>query len=108
MRTLIVVAFAAFLLAGCTTNPTQHSSASATDARDGGSMATAILVKAQDEGAGVGAEYQWLAQHFPGYERGGQALLSNNGHFYDVIDITTAFNEQKKIYFDITSYFGKW
>jgi hypothetical protein len=78
-----------------------------TTLQDGSSMAHAIPIHAPDEKTGVTAEYHWIAEHFPGYKRGGQSLLHDNGRFYDAIDITTANGERRKIFFDITDFFGK-
>lgn len=85
----------------------QTAAATPTTLQDGSSMTSAIPIKAADEKAGVTAEYRWIGEHFPGYHRGAQSLLNNNGRFYDAIDITTASGERRKIYFDITDYFGK-
>lgn len=70
-------------------------------------MANAIPIKATNERAGVSAEYRWIGEHFPRYKRGTQALLNGNGRFYDSIEIVTASGERRKIYFDITEFFGK-
>lgn len=70
-------------------------------------MANAVVIQAQNEAVGVAAEYQWLAERFPGYKSQGQSLLNKDGHYYDTIDITTASGEKKTFYFDITKFFGK-
>jgi hypothetical protein len=75
--------------------------------RDGNSPATAIPIRAPNEQTGVKAEYHWLAEHFPGYKRGGQALLNQGGRVYDSIEIITTNGERRKLYFDITDFFGK-
>ena len=74
---------------------------------DGSSYEKAIIVKAADEQTGVHAEYQYLDKHFPGNKRGGQSLQSSGGKSYDVLEFTTAKGEAKKLYFDITAFFGK-
>ena len=107
MRFMITASLAAALLVGCASTPTQHSITTSPAARDGSSMASAVVIHAQDESTGVAAEYQWIADRFPGYTRGGQALLSKDGRFYDSLDITTSSGEHKKFYFDITNFFGK-
>lgn len=107
MRSMITTSLAAALLVGCASTSTRHSTTTVSTARDGSSMASAVVIHAQDESTGVAAEYQWIADRFPGYTRGGQALLNKDGRFYDALDITTSSGEHKKFYFDITSFFGK-
>ena len=80
----------------------------ATAAHDGSSMENAIVNDAPGESEGVRAEYRWIADHYPGYTRGNQALLSGGGHTYDAIDFTTESGEHGKVYFDITGFFGKF
>lgn len=74
---------------------------------DGSSIAKAVVIKGANEQTGVEAEYAWLAKHFPGYKMGKQALTSENGKSYDVMDFTTADGKKMTIYFDITDFFGK-
>lgn len=107
MRFMLTTSLVATLLAGCTSTPTQRSITSSTAARDGSSMANAVVIQAADESTGVAAEYQWVADRFPGYTRGGQSLLNKGGRFYDTLDITTSSGEHKTFYFDITGFFGK-
>ncbi len=71
-------------------------------APDGLTIGTAIVIHVSDDAAAVKAEDVWLAQHYPGGRKLGQALLNSHGRFYDAIDITTASHQSKKIYFDIT------
>jgi len=70
-------------------------------------MANAVVIHAKNESTGGAAEYQWIADRFPGYMRGSQALLNEDGRFYDTLDTTTSSGEHKKFYFDITNFFGK-
>ena len=107
MRFMITASLAAAMLAGCASTPTQHPITSPATARDGNSMAGAVVIQAPNEPTGVAAEYRWIADRFPGYARDGQALLHKDGHFYDTLDITTSSGEHKKFYFDITNFFGK-
>jgi hypothetical protein len=107
MRFMITAPLAAVLLAGCASTPAQRPTTSPRVARDGNSMASAVVIQAPDESTGVAAEYQWIADRFPGYTRGGQALLNKDGRFYDTLDITTSSGEHKTFYFDITNFFGK-
>jgi hypothetical protein len=107
MRFMIAASFAAALLAGCASTPTQHSAMTVSTAPDGSSITSAVVIQAKDESTGVAAEYQWIADRFPGYRRVGQALLNKDGRDYDTLDITTSSGEHKKFYFDITNFFGK-
>ena len=74
---------------------------------DGSSIEKAVVIKAPTEAIGVHAEYEYLAQHFPGYQRGDQGLLNQKGRAYDALEFKTAKGEKKKVYFDITAFFGK-
>lgn len=64
--------------------------------------ATAIVLEQTDDEAAIRAEDAWLVRHYPGCKKVGQALLNQNGRFYDAIRITTAAHESRTIYFDIT------
>lgn len=63
---------------------------------------SAIVLDQTDDEAAIRAEDAWLVQHYPGCRKVGQALLNENGRFYDEIKIITASHESRKIYFDIT------
>jgi hypothetical protein len=74
---------------------------------DGSSMEKAIIIKGATDETGVHAEYEYLKQHFPRYQLGGQSLMNSKGHAYDVLEFTTADGKKKTLYFDITAFFGK-
>jgi hypothetical protein len=74
----------------------------------GTSFTDAIIVDENTETAGVAAEYKWLKANYPGYSLISQSLVYNEGKPYDVMDIKTASGEEKKIYFDISNFFGKF
>jgi hypothetical protein len=105
LRRLIAFTTACWLVAAVV--PAQSSSATLVALQDGSNIEHAIPIDAQNERTGVAEEYRWIGEHFPGYKRAGQALLNNNGRAYDVIDITTVSGERRKLYFDITAFFGK-
>lgn len=107
MRIMITASLAAALLTGCASTPTQRSAASSASIRDASSMADAVVIQAEDESTGVAAEYQWIADRFPGYTRSKQALIDKDGRVYDALDVVTSSGEHKKFYFDITNFFGK-
>jgi hypothetical protein len=76
--------------------------------RDGLSFAKAVIIEEKTEGKGVDAEYNWLAQHYPGYKTVSQRLTANNGSNYDIIKIKTRNGDEVDVYFDIDNFFGKW
>ena len=80
----------------------------ANSAADGSSYERAIVIQEKSETVGVQAEYKWLRAHYPGYSSKGQSLQNNNKKPYDVITIVTADGSEKKVYFDISNFFGKF
>lgn len=87
--------------------PLQALEEAPAESLDGHGVAYAIVIKASNEREGVKAEYQWIAEHFPGYKRNRQALLNQSNRSYDEINFTTASGEFKTVYFDITDFYGK-
>jgi hypothetical protein len=81
--------------------------AQAQPATPGGSIETAVVLSGiQHETQGVGAEYTYIREHFPGCKPGTQALLSANGRQYDSIQLAGP-NCPPAVFFDITAWFGK-
>ncbi|HTB06809.1 MAG TPA: hypothetical protein VK806_07630 [Bacteroidia bacterium] len=76
--------------------------------KDGSSYNNAVIIKATNEGDGIDAEYKWLADHYPGYKTEGQSLNEHDKIPYDVLHIKTNDGQRKDVFFDISSYFGKW
>lgn len=75
---------------------------------DGSSPEQAVdLSVAHTEGEGMAAERAWLGQHYPGARVTSQALLLGPP-VMDLLTISLPSGEEKKLYFDISSYFGKW
>lgn len=70
--------------------------------KDGSSKENAISVKSID------AEYLWIRQNDPGSKVIKQALLRDGKKSYDKLTFVTSAGETKEIYFDITSFFGKF
>ena len=68
----------------------------------------AVVIQASNEFEGIALEYQWLEEHYPGYKGGGQFVTSHADKMYDVFTIETAEGVEKTIYFDITSFYGKF
>jgi tetratricopeptide (TPR) repeat protein len=63
---------------------------------------TAIVV------GSVSEEYQWLRKYYPGYQMIMQSLVSVDGTPYDILNFKTADGVEMSVYFDISSFFGKW
>lgn len=76
---------------------------------DGLTKETAVVIAAENSGVGVKAEYQWLGEHYPGYQMTIQRLLRGDaGQMYDKIEFTMPDGQTLAIYFDITGFFGKF
>jgi hypothetical protein len=79
-------------------------------AEPGSSCETSIVIEAENSREGIAAEYRWLAEHYPGYQREEQSLIQcgEGDRMADLIEFRTTDGELRKVYFDITSFFGKW
>jgi len=102
----MTVLFTALMLAAATAAPT------ATPApHSGTSFADAIVINASNEDAGVRSEYIWLAKHPCSggtWRPARQALIFHDKVPYDVLTVTCSNGgEQRAVYFNIGSYFGK-
>jgi hypothetical protein len=114
-RLLIVLLLVSVV--GCTTSQPSDSEnpvAAASTAKvsfaggHGADCADAVVIRgAKNESEGVKAEYEWIAREYPGSTRAGQGM-GNCKTIMDVVDITTSDGSKKRIYFDISSFFGKW
>jgi ABC-type glycerol-3-phosphate transport system substrate-binding protein len=76
--------------------------------RGGTSFENAVIIKVQKEADGVGEEYKWLAQNYPGYTTIRKMPTTRGSKHYDIVRIKTKDGQEKDIYFDTTSFFGKW
>src|SRR3954447_23491596 len=75
---------------------------------DGSTLEGAVIIGgAKGEMDGGAAEYQWLGTHFPDWHVQSQGVMTHRSRNYDLFVIVRG-NETKKIYVDITSYFGKF
>jgi uncharacterized protein YcfL len=90
------------LLAGCATQKIISK------VSNGSTLESAIVINAPNEWDGVKAESIWINQSHPGWKKGSQALLHKEGKMYDQIEYTTPEGETKTIYYDITSFYGKF
>lgn len=66
-----------------------------------------IQVKAKSDRLGVREERDWLDEHYPGHRGYRQALLSEGGRHFDVLDFSLDGREIS-VCFDITSSFGHY
>jgi hypothetical protein len=73
---------------------------------DGLSCETRVKVHADNEIAGVAAEYGWLQAKYPGYERGMQSLSQCGETPADILHIKTAQGKELDVYFDISEFYG--
>jgi len=69
--------------------------------RDGSTPEKAIMVQ------NIGEEYQWMQRNCPGFTPGMQALSEINGKPYDVLTWRNGRGDQRTVYFDISSFFGR-
>ncbi len=76
--------------------------------QDGLTYETAIIIQQKDEMSGIGAEYAWLRQNYPGCRLKQQSLASYNDKPYDIMTIFTSEGKVLDIYFDISNFFGKY
>lgn len=100
MHRFLVMAVLTLLLAACQST-SNHRETTAGAKADGLSAESAVRVRS------IQAERQWLQKHYPGAEVKSQALLMGKVPM-DLITIQLPSGEEKKIYFDISSFFGKW
>jgi tetratricopeptide (TPR) repeat protein len=68
----------------------------------GDSFETAIVI------GSVPDEYAYLRENYPGYQFIMQSLVFENGVPYDILKFKTADGEVMEIYFNISSFFGKY
>jgi hypothetical protein len=103
----LYVAFALSLLIFASCSSTKKL-ARANAVQDGKSFETAVVITETHERQGVDAEYAWIKVKYPGAKTQGQALSSHDKKPYDIIHIVTAEGTKLDIYFDISSFFGKF
>lgn len=99
--------FALLILSGCTPHRVETPPTTYYAGGDGSSIESAITFPhATSSADGVPLEYQWLAEHYPGYRRTRQSSLTVDGRRYDMLKIVTPDGAQRTVYFDMTSWFG--
>jgi len=79
---------------------------------DGSSEQNAVLIKATTSLVGVPAEYEFIEAKFGRIETDWkleqQSQYDNNSKSYDLMEIKLSDGSIKKIYFDITNFYGKF
>jgi hypothetical protein len=81
--------------------------------RDGLSLATALVIRAEDSWIGVGMEYEAIrARHgrmHEGWTPTSQRLLprDENGRSYDQVNIVLSDGRELSYFFDITDFYGR-
>ncbi|MGC3981419.1 MAG: hypothetical protein QM808_09185 [Steroidobacteraceae bacterium] len=104
MRSLILALALTTILAACQSTPSQQTSVAE---NEGSSPKLAVdLSKAKTESDGIRAERTWIKQHYPGATVKSQALLMGPP-VMDLLVISLPSGEERSIYFDISSFFGK-
>ncbi len=114
MKNALIVLLAAALYCSCSSSrQTSHPHNSGRlqltvdGEHDGSSAEKAIIITAPSEQEGVSTEYAWLKKTYPGYSFQRQSLQSIGSRHYDLLEIKTSEGDTKKIWFDITDFFGK-
>lgn len=75
---------------------------------DGSRIEDAVVIDSPaDAYAGVRAVYAWLQQRYPASRRVSQAHVEAGGRHYDVLEIADRDGRRRRVYFDITSFYGK-
>ena len=111
MRRLFIVLLccAAALVATAQSTPPKADAAAAAEqeGRDGSSYKKAIIIVASNDTAGAAQESEWIRARYPGYRMGKQSTSFYDGKSYDIVHFTDAHGVKHKVYFDITSFYGR-
>ena len=113
MKKLIFLVMSITILMACSSNKKIAATNNTTQttvstSQDGSSFENAVVITEKSETTGVTAEYKWLKEHYPGYKTESQSLNYNNKKPYDIINIILSNGDKKKVYFDISNFFGKF
>ena len=75
---------------------------------DGTSVKTAIvIIGAKSEMDGVNSEYEWLREKLPSAKQLSQTTINEQNRLYDCIEVKLPDETTRRVYFDITEFFGK-
>jgi hypothetical protein len=70
---------------------------------DGLSMATAVVITAPNELAGINAELNWAKANHPDWKKRKQDLVAQNNRTYHRVEYRTADYQTRTIWFDVTA-----
>jgi hypothetical protein len=110
----LIIIIASLVISGCSTiqKTSQPKEAPAIvsdkNLQDGLSFDSAVVIQAKNESEGVAAEYAWIRKNLSGASPAGQSLHQHAGKFYDVISVELNDGKSHDVYFEISSYFGKF
>lgn len=105
LRPILAISFAVILASCASKSPAPSPSGAGPEFRT--TIDTAIHHDASNEIEGARAEHAWTAQYLPGWRWETQSLINGaEGRVYDLIELGKG-GETKRIYFDITAWFGK-
>ena len=110
----LILVFTSTTFSGCQsthtpTAVTAYDSSVSYGGGDGSSFESAVIVKTTaGSRVGIRAEYLWLSQKYPGFKRIWQKLLDQGGKPYDALEIETTDGQRLTVYFEISSFFGKY
>lgn len=96
---VIAIAMLSLLLAGCNSTSVNRSDTSSFSG-DGLTTKTAVKVSS------IGEEKAWVDRNYPGATIESQSLLMRPSPM-DLIEIQLPTGETRRIYFDISSFFGE-
>lgn len=79
---------------------------------DGSTEQSAVIIKATNTLDGISAEYEFAELKYgkqgTDWELEKQMKYDNNSRQYDILEIKFSDGSRKKIYFDITNFFGNF
>jgi hypothetical protein len=67
-----------------------------------------VVIEAPDTDTGIDAEDTWIRRHYPGHRKVRQSLVSCDETMVDLIEIEGPNGERREVFFDISSFFGRW
>ena len=70
---------------------------------DGSTLASAVIITAPNELAGINAEVNWIKINRPGWKKRKQEILAQNNRTYHHVEYRTSDNQTKSVYFDVTA-----
>jgi hypothetical protein len=105
MKKSLFAVIALFVFASCAS---KKAAVVSVKSGDGSSFQKAVIINETSERKGVDDEYAWIRKTYPGAKNNSQALVYHDKKPFDVLHITTANGKQLAVYFDISSFYGKW